>query len=520
MLEGLNQRIPRMASAVYSCINKYHRQHFEMDINTFFVMLKDNIQNYIEIVYRETSKKIDELEMCLRNKVKYASSKYEQVKDKTKNIYKRAADNMAKVDLQDLSSKFYDASIDLIREYQKNIKHLLDATIKFLRVTKFQLPGFNQMYTGQELFNKAADSASVMIDKILQQVKNFLQQYTDALIKYINDMEIKVPGTDKILQGKEVLDSIKDYLRKVQNEVVDAVKSLRNVNLEKSLQKLKEFFQTSFMQVEEVLKSLKSKTLEEIKVQVQAMYNDAINSPLTAQIKYGLDYVKDSATHFYEFTQTCLNYAVDELEKTSRYVKSLREEYLDANMVGWMVKYYEIEEKMIKLVKSCAEYVKETGSKYTEEVITYVTHLTEKLKELVDNQGTEYLNYAKDLLTDADGRGMKMISELSNKAQAQIHEWSTLAKNVATEYRDHAQLKLQEAYDNLSLDKLTSEAKRLFDIINQQYSAYYQAILEILKELNNNIQPYIQYRDEKLQVDVPLPFIWESFDELPKRKEQ
>ncbi|MGH0148147.1 UNVERIFIED_CONTAM: hypothetical protein FKN15_012101 [Acipenser sinensis] len=520
MLEGLNQRIPKMASAVYSCINKYHHQHFGIDINRLSVMLKDNIQNYIETVYRETSKKIDELDRGLRNMVKYASSKYEQMKDKTKNIYKRAADNMARVDLQDLSSKFYDASIDLTREYQKNIKDLLDATIQFLRVTKFQLPGFNQRHTGQELFNKAADSASVMIDKILQQVKHFLQQYTDALIKYINDMEIKVPGTDTILQGKEVLDSIKDYLRKVQNEVIEAVKSLRKVNLEKSLKKLKDFFQTSFMRVEEVIKALKTKNLEEIKVQVQGMYNDAINSPLAAQIKYALDYVKDSTTRFYEFTQTCLKYSLEELEKTSRYVKSLREEYLDANMVGWTVKYYEIEEKMIELVKSCAEYVKETGPKYIEQVIAYVTQLTEKLKELVDKQGTEYLNYAKDLLTDADGRGMKMISELSNKAQAQIHEWSTLAKNIATEYRDNAQLKLQEAYGNLSLDELTSEAKRLFDIIIQQYSAYYQAILEILKELNNNIQPYIQYRDEKLQLDVPLPFLWESFDELPKRKER
>ncbi|MGH0136677.1 UNVERIFIED_CONTAM: hypothetical protein FKN15_037528 [Acipenser sinensis] len=511
MLEGLNQRIPKMVSAVYSCINKYHRQHFGMDINRLSLMLKDNIQNYIETVYRETSKKIDELGRGLHNMVKYASLKYDQMKDKTKIIYKRAADNMAKVDLQDLSSKFYDASIDLIREYQKKINDLLDATIKFLRVTKFQLPGFNHRHTGQELFNKAADSASVIIDKFLQQVKNVLQHYTDALIKYINDMEIKIPGSDKILQGKDVLDSIKDYLRKVQNEVVEAVKSLQKVNLEKSLQKLKDFFQTSFMQVEEVIKALKTKKLEEIKVQVQGMYNDAINSPLTAQIKYALDHVVDSVTRFYEFTQTCLKYIVEELEKTSHYVKSLREEYLDANMVGWTVKYYEIEEKMIELVKSCAEYVKENGPKYIEQVIAYVTQFT----ELVGKQGTEYLNYAKDLLTDADGRGMKMISELSNKAQAQIHEWSTLAKNVATEYRDHAQVKLQEAYGNLSLDKLTSEVKRLFDIIMQQYSAYYQAILEILKELKNNIQPYIQYRDEKLQLDVPLPFLWESFDELP-----
>ncbi|XP_033859679.3 apolipoprotein B-100-like [Acipenser ruthenus] len=512
MLEGLNQRIPKMVSAVYSCINKYHHQHFGMDINRLSQMLKDNIQNYIETVYRETSKKIDELDRGLHNMVKYASLKYDQMKDKTKIIYKRAADNMAKVDLQDLSSKFFDASIDLIREYQKKINDLLDATIKFLRVTKFQLPGFNHRHTGQELFNKAADSASVIIDKFLQQVKNVLQHYTDALIKYINDMEIKIPGTDTILQGKYVLDSIKDYLRKVQNEVVEAVKSLRKVNLEKSLQKLKDFFQTSFMRVEEVIKALKTKNLEEIKVQVQGMYNDAINSPLTAQIKYALDHVVDSATRFYEFTQTCLKYIVEELEKTSRYVKSLREEYLDANMVGWTVKYYEIEEKMIELVKSCAEYVKENGPKYIEQVIAYVTQLTELVGK--------HLNYAKDLLTDADERGMKTISELSNKAQAQIHEWSTLAKNVATEYRDHAQVKLQEAYGNLSLDKLTSEVKRLFDIIMQQYSAYYQAILEILKELKNNIQPYIQYRDEKLQLDVPLPFLWESFDELPKRKER
>nr|XP_015212508.1 PREDICTED: apolipoprotein B-100 [Lepisosteus oculatus] len=483
MLTGLREKVPKMMSAVYKCIDKYHRNLFGVEISVCAQNLRKAVSNVIETSYRELPKT------------------FEQIGDETKKLYKRAADSLGSADLQNLSSKFYDSTKNVLRQYQKKVKELLDAAIKFLKETKFQLPGFEERFTGHELYLQATQSVIYMIDQIIQQVDDFMERYTSALVNYIKSIEFKVPGTDQTVSGKEVLKKIKIGLRAIQNKAIETMKSLQKVSLEKILQELRDFLQTCSQKVEEIISTLKSQNFEEIRTKIGEIYSDAMNSPTAEKIKDDLTYILKSAVHIYRLSEDMLNIIVKHLEKASLYVKSLREEYLDANMVGWTVRYYEIEEKIIDLIKRFFVYVKE-------------------VKEIIDTNGSEYFNYVDDLVFNVEGKGQEMVSYLVNRAQDQMRELSTSAKRAANEYKDLAKVQIQNAFDKMSLDNLSSEIQKIIDFMIQKYSSIYNDILNLLQELSRNMRPYMQVSDSELNVNVPLPFLWESFDELPERRDQ
>ncbi|XP_028647178.1 apolipoprotein B-100 [Erpetoichthys calabaricus] len=513
VLTGLKERIPRMTSSVYNCVNKYHRQQLGLDINHASAKVKDSMQGAIGSLHNKVMSSLDVINDELQKTMKSATSNYIQMKDETNKLYKRAVYNMNQIDLQDLRLRFYDSTSEMVRLYQIKIRELIDAAIKFLKVTKFQIPGFNEKYTGQELFNKAP----YMIDQMLRQIS--LERHFEALVKYIEGVEFEIPGTDIIIRGKVLTDSIKQFLRQVQDYVIEQARKLRNVNLEKQFQKLKDCVQSCTQKIEEMIQYMRSKSLQDIQDQFQGMYNDAINSPTAEQIIEVLENMKLYFTDFYNFSKTGLVYILENLEKASFYLKSLREEYLDANMVGWTVKYYEIEEKIINSLQKSLEYVKEEGPKYIEQVAQYTTNFIDQIKRFILEHGNEYFNYAKDLL-DTGHQGKQLITDLSDTVQKNISQYMNLFKRYSYYYSNQAKQQLQEAYDSLSLDRITSEIQNIIDLIIEKYTYVYQVLLNHLEDLKNDMKPYIKVHEEDIRIDIPLPFLWESFDSLPKSKDR
>ncbi|MBN3301215.1 APOB protein, partial [Amia calva] len=324
MLAGLKQRAPRIMCTVYQCINKYHREHFGMDINRATRKMKNAISDTIETSYRDFPLKISQLQ------------------SETK---------------------------DIIRQYQKKIKDLLDAAIKFLRETKFQLPGYEERFTGHQIYMKATQSVMMYIDQIMQKVDQYLEECTDALLDYIKKLEFKVPGTDQTVSGKKLLDDLKIVLRKVQDKVREIVKSLQKISLEKMLQEFKDFLQTCSQKAEEVITALKSQNLEEMKTRVQGMYSDAINSPV----------------------------------------------------------------------------------------------------------------------------------------QEKISEWSVDAKRSAGAHVDLVKRRILEAYDQMSLDNVTSALEKIIQYITDAYMSVYRETLSFIQELSKKVKPYVQVSEGKFKIDFPLP---------------
>ncbi|XP_059324975.1 LOW QUALITY PROTEIN: apolipoprotein B-100 [Ammospiza nelsoni] len=516
LLLGLKARVPKMTNAVYRYVNRYHKEHTGLEISAATLKMKNIMQNNAEKAYTFAANQIDELDAQLRTAANEASDKYQELKFKAKRLYRRAADQAEHFDYQRIKAELLNVLIDIIEQYHQKIKHVIDSATEFLKTTKFQVPGLSEKYSGAEIYlmttEKAAKTADVCLSK--------LQEYFDALIAAINELEVRLPASETILRGRNVLDQIKEMLKDLQNKIRQTFATLQEADFAGRLKQLKQAVQQVFQKVEEMVRSLQSKTFEDIKVETQQLYKDAMASEFAQKLRSLTKDVKKYISQFKDFSQKTFQDLSKKLHQLLLYVKSLREEYFDPTTLGLSVKYYEVEEKVLGWLKNIIDLVVDWHNQRIGDLAGIATRLTEQVKEYVEIYSQEYY----DLITDFEGKGKQKIMELSSAAQEKIRSWSAAAKRKIDEHNKQLKEKLREIYGQLSQsqEKLISEAKRLIDLTIENYSAFLQYLSELLRWLEQitaeSIKPYVAVRRGELRIQVPMD--WQAIYQMPQKSRQ
>ncbi|KFQ29108.1 Apolipoprotein B-100, partial [Merops nubicus] len=500
LLLGLKEKVPKMTNAVYRYVNRYHKEYMGLEISAATLKMKNIMQNNADKAYTFAVKQIDQIDAQLLTAANEASGKYQEMKVKAKQLYQEAADQAEQFDYQSVKAKFLDAAVDIIEEYHKRIKHLIDSAIEFLKTTKFQVPGLSEKYTGEEIYLKTTEKVAKTVDLCLSK----LQEYFDALIVAINELEVRVPASETILRGRNVLDQIKEMLKHLQKNIRQTFATLQEADFIGRLKQLKQVVQQVFQKVEEMVRSLQSKNFEDIKVQTQQLYKDAMASDYAQKLTSLAEDIKKYISLLKAFSQKTFQDLSENLSQLLLYVKELREEYFDPTTLGWSVKYYEVEDKVLGWLKNLIDTLVDWHNQYVGDLADSVTRLTDQVRELVENYSQEYY----DLLSDLEGKGKQKLMELSSAAQEKIRDWSAAAKRKINEHNKQVKEKLQEIYGQLShsQEKVISEAKRLIDLTIENYSAFLQYISELLRWLEQvtaeSVKPYIAVRQGELRIDV------------------
>nr|XP_023690467.1 apolipoprotein B-100 [Paramormyrops kingsleyae] len=266
ILGGLRHRVPAITSSLYNFANKYHNAHFGMDLNRASLKLKNTVSSSIEKAYQEIPRNLD----TLRNEI-------EKIRDQSKVIYKRAVDSIPAEDFQKVSDDLTRFIRQLLQQYQKNVKLMLDAVMKFLSKTKFQLPGIKEKLTGEELFQRASRSIARVIEQSNQMIYSFIESNAGAFISHVNNIEFIVPSTNYIISGRNIVENVKYAMKNMQNNIMDMVRTLENIRLEDILEKLKTFLQLCIQKVDDAVASLKTQGLDELSASLNSIISEARN---------------------------------------------------------------------------------------------------------------------------------------------------------------------------------------------------------------------------------------------------
>ncbi|XP_075717159.1 apolipoprotein B-100 [Rhinoderma darwinii] len=510
VLNGLKERLPKMSDAIYNCVNKYHKEHLGMDIKDAGLRMKERLQTKVSSAYSYASNNIDMFEYQLRSAARGAGGKYTDVVSKAQQWYQEPADMSFLLNDRELGSKMYEKSVIAVRKYQSTMKELIDAAITFLRSTSFQLPGQNKKYTGEELFTMGIQWATSTMEQCIQKI----QQLIDIVMQSITDANFIIPGTTINIESRQVILAVKDFLKALQDIAKKLFHDLKYLSLERNLQQLKGLVQEISQKSEKLIEALKSRNYQDIKLQTQQMYNDAINSEYAQYLSNLATGIKKSTNQLLNVYQNIYEELLEKLKQLLVYAKALREEYLDPNIVGWSVKYYEIEEKVLQLFKLIIDSLKELPSKYG----VNVSEVTDQMKELLK----EYYEQTRVLVTNAEDKGRKQVIELSMKLEGKVSDWSKNAKQAAVEHSQILNAKLHKAYDQLLIfyEEVLVEANHLIDLVIQKYNAFIEFLSQMLQNFQNSaseeVKTYMSTRKGELKVEIPHPFDWKSFEEIPQ----
>lgn len=290
-------------------------------------------------------------EICRHSNVLRAST--EQARVKAEEVFKRAIENVAAVIPSDAMIAITDKTIVVLKEYQKKLEIVLDAVVKFLRETKFQVPGYEQKLSGLEIYQKVTSFVADVSEEAVQKIPQYFASMFTIVLDYLQAIEFTLPGSNYIVRGREILDDLFVALRKIQNQVIVTVRDLGNIKVEDVTKKFKAFMQFTIKQSENFVQILKYENLEKLSTFVINMYNDFINSPILG----------DVAKQVGKVCRIVMEYLKTVRAKVQNILNDMSNEQLQADIQSWtdqLVKHVNsFHNNVIKTFKEKSKNVKQ-----------------------------------------------------------------------------------------------------------------------------------------------------------------
>nr|XP_020043134.1 apolipoprotein B-100 [Castor canadensis] len=497
LLSSLKDNVPKATEAFYDYVNKYHQEYTGLNLKDASSKLRRSLENSAEWAYLRAMRQIDEMDMRFQK----------TARDKAQNLYQEMLAEEGQSSLVKLKDKVLDSLVQVTQEYNMTVKHLIDSFIHFLKF-RLQLPGKAGTYTRDELYTMVMRETVKVLFQVYSDILDGLEKplsHAQDLVEksnLIKDLKIKFPFSsssytlaDIILMYRELLKSSSDTAQQISND-------LQSIKFTEILSEFQSLLQSFFTEIEEEIKHLKKITfsyvINDIQQDISIFFNSCISE--------GFISLKENLYHnlgkFNEFVESKLQEASQELQLFHQYIKALREEYFDPSIIGWTVKYYELEEKLVNLFKTLAVALTDFHSTYTVSAAYFASQLSTQVEQFVHGDIQEYLS----ILADADGKGKEKIAELSTTAQEIIKSWATALKEIISDYHQQFRSKLQEFLDQLSdyHEKFIAESKRLIDLSIQSYSMFLRYITELLKKLQSatvsDVSPYIKLAPGELTI--------------------
>lgn len=88
------------------------------------------------------------------------------------------------------------------------------------------------------------------------------------------------------------------------------------------------------------------------------------------------------------------------------------------------------------------------------------------------------------------------------------------AKKHLAQYKDLAKLNIQEVYNDMNMKRVNSDLEDIISIAQSHIEGRLGVFQEILKTVKD-IVSYFRFSKNKLDMNIPLPFLWKSFTEWP-----
>ncbi|KAI4547310.1 hypothetical protein MG293_003865 [Ovis ammon polii] len=500
LLSSLKDSVPRATGALYDYVNKYHQEYTGLDLKDASLKLRRGLQDSADQVYQGAMRQIDEVDMELQRMARGTTETYQQWKDKAQSLYQELLAQEDRSGFQRLQKKVSDSLIGVTQGYNVTVKRATDLLIDLLSVTRFQLPRRARNYTADELCTVVIQEIAKRLSQVHSNIHNGLHILFSYLLYLIEESELYKDLNNKFSftsMHNQLISMVLEYVKMsifFSQEIQKALSYLQSTMMTEMLSDLQRSRQDTFQEIERELKCFKEKKLADFINQTLQNINtifDIYISFVFRFLKENLDY---NFVEFNELIQNKLQVASQELQQLHQYVQALHQEYFDPATVGWTVKYYEFEEKIINLIKNLVDVLKDFHSKYAVGAADFASQLSSQIKTLIQKYLQEYLR----ILANAEERGKEKITELSTSAQEVIKSWAVAVKEIISDYHQQFTYKLQEFSDQLSdyCEKFISESKRLIDLSIQNYHMFLNYIMELLKELQsatvNDMSPYIK----------------------------
>ncbi|XP_041827365.1 apolipoprotein B-100 [Melanotaenia boesemani] len=130
---------------------------------------------------------------------------------------------------------------------------------------------------------------------------------------------------------------------------------------------------------------------------------------------------------------------------------------------------------------------------------------------------------AEELLTYLKDKNLEMTPTVDNvyaEVVQSSRQHSEEAKRCVAEYKDLVKLKIHQVYNSVNVELVNSRTKEFISILQSNLSEAFTDSVDLMKRASQSTAPYVRVSNEKVDVEIPLPFLWKSFSEWPTQFRQ
>ena len=473
LLGSLKSNVPKASKAIYDYANKYHLEY-----------VSSELRKSLQVNAEHARRMVDEMNMSFQR----------VARDTYQNLYEEMLAQKSLSIPENLKKRVLDSIVHVTQKYHMAVMWLMDSFIHFLKFNRVQFPGYAGTYTVDELYTIVMKETKKSLSQLFNGLGNLLSYVQNQVEKsrLINDITFKCPFFSKPCKLKDLILIFREELNILSNI------GQQDIKFTTILSSLQGFLERVLDIIEEQIKCLKDNE--------STCVADHINMVFKIQVPYAFKSLREDIYfvlgEFNDFLQSILQEGSYKLQQVHQYMKALREEYFDPSMVGWTVKYYEIEENMVELIKTLLVSFRDVYSEYSVTAADFASKMSTQVEQFVSRDIREYLS----MLTDINGKWMEKIAELSIVAKETMKSWVTAVAKIMSDYPQQFHSNLQDFSDQLSsyYEKFVGESTRLIDLSIQNYHVFLRYITELLRKLQvataNNVSPYIKLAQGELMI--------------------
>ncbi|KAM8833273.1 apolipoprotein B-100 isoform 1-T1 [Synchiropus picturatus] len=120
-----------------------------------------------------------------------------------------------------------------------------------------------------------------------------------------------------------------------------------------------------------------------------------------------------------------------------------------------------------------------------------------------------------DFLSEKNKNLAPKVDQLCSEAiKKSIRDIEEARRDVVT-FKNHMKATVQEIFDSLTVDHLNNNTVEVIDVFQSHLYGGLNEYIDLVRRASHSAEPYVRMTNKKMDVEVPLPFLWRSFSEWP-----
>lgn len=478
--EGIKKSIPKMIGAVYDCANKYHSQHLGIQINAVLPKVKELVRQNVNETYTKTVNAIKETDDYLQSAVDDFGTNYQNMKVKAKKFYKRAALKIANEDHNKMITTLLDSISNLTREYQHKIMESIKAAYDFLKQNRFNIPGSDELYKAEDLYKVFINKAPLMIERLVE----YLEQGLINTVNYFGEVELKISGTNTVINSTEIIHQLRAFLQKVQTKLLEALEGMKNFSFEKNLYSLKEIIQNFVENIASKCKDIVNIHFEAQKSKIHQWYNDGMNSEYAEWLNDYLVSLQQYFLQLIQIFQDVLQEAIANISTGTRYLKSIHQEYFGNSLPEWTDRLEEMNDVLVQKLTEVADYVEASPKLIEENFIILKKEANMGINNSI-NSFYEYYKTMQLVFQENEQIDFEYIKRVKGNLKAAFAD----TRKQADAYKQTIKSRIDRVFINLDTfyESLIFNAQRAVDSFIETCSKFAQELFKFLDLISKEV---------------------------------